>query len=57
MDQVKDQMLHLIEQEAAAKVADLSSRYFQAPPAEKETIQAAIEIERWLAQSCADNRM
>lgn len=57
MSQMKDRVLYLTEQEAAAKLAGLSNRYLQAPPAEKEVIRAAIEIERWLAHSCAEARL
>jgi len=54
MTELTDRMLRLIQADAAARLADLSNRYLQAPPGEKETIQAAIEIERWLAESCED---
>ena len=47
-------MLRLVESEARRKLADLSNRYIQADPAEKELIQAAIEVERWLAQGCEE---
>ena len=54
MTELKDQMLRLVESEARRKLADLSNRYIQADPAEKELIQAAIEVERWLAQGCEE---
>ena len=56
MTELKDQMLRLVESEARRKLADLSNRYVQADPAEKELIQAAIEVERWLAQG-GDDRL
>jgi hypothetical protein len=56
MTELKDQMLRLVKSEARKKLADLSNRYIQADPAEKELIQAAIEVERWLAQG-GDDRL
>jgi len=54
MGDLKDRIIHLIEQNAAGKVAELSREYVQAKPDEKEEIQAAIDIERWLSESCHD---
>lgn len=54
MTELKDQMLLLVKSEARKKLADLSNRYIQADPSEKELIQAAIEVERWLAESYQD---
>ena len=54
MTELKDQMLLLVKSEARKKLADLSNRYVQADPSEKELIQAAIEVERWLAESYQD---
>jgi hypothetical protein len=54
MTELKDQMLLLVKSEAREKLADLSNRYIQADPSEKELIQAAIEVERWLAESYQD---
>ena len=56
MTELKDQMLRLVKSEARKKLADLSNRYVQADPTEKELIQAAIEVERWLAQG-GDDRL
>jgi hypothetical protein len=47
-------MLRLVQANAAAKLADLSNRYVHAQPSEREAIQAAIQIERWLVESCED---
>ena len=52
MSKLKEQMLRLIQQKANRKVAVLSTRYVQANPLEKEAFHAAMEIERWLAESC-----
>jgi hypothetical protein len=54
MTKLKDQMLALVKADARRRLADLSNRYIQAQPSERETIQAAIEVERWLAQGCDD---
>jgi len=45
-------MLRLIQHNAARKVSNLSVRYVQANPDEREAIQAGIELERWLVDSC-----
>ena len=54
MGRTKDQIIHLIEQNAARKVSDLSGQYVRAKSGEKEALAAAIEIERWLAESCEE---
>jgi hypothetical protein len=54
MGELKDRIVRLIEQNAARKVSDLSGEYVRAKPAEKEVIQAAIDIERWLSESCQE---
>jgi len=54
MGELKDRIVRLIEQNAAKKVSELSSEYIRAKPEEKEVIQAAIDVERWLAESCQD---
>ena len=54
MTKLKDQMLTLVKADARRRLAELSNRYIQAQPSEREMIQAAIEVERWLAQGCDD---
>jgi len=54
MGELKDRIVRLIEQNAAKKVSDLSGEYVRAKPAEKEAIQAGIDIERWLSESCQE---
>jgi len=54
MGELKDRIVRIIEQNAAKKVSDLSGEYVRAKPAEKEVIQAAIDVERWLSESCQD---
>ena len=54
MGELKDRIIRLIEQNAAKKASDLSGEYVQAKPEEKEAIQAGIEFERWLSESCRE---
>jgi len=54
MGELKDRIVRIIEQNAARKVSELSSEYIRAKPEEKEAIQAAIDVERWLSESCQD---
>jgi len=54
MGELKDRIIQLIEQNATRKVSELSGEYVRAKPAEKEVIQAAIDVERWLSESCED---
>ena len=54
MGETKDRIVRLIEQEAARKVAELSRAYVRAPPSHREAVQAAMEIERWLADGCRE---
>ena len=54
MGELKDRIVRLIEQNAARKVSELSGEYIRAKPAEREAIQAAIDIERWLSESCRE---
>jgi len=51
MSKLKDQIIRLIEKNAAGKVATLAGQYVRAKPEEREAIQAGIEIERWLAET------
>ena len=52
MGELKNRIIRLIEQNAAKKVSDLSGEYVRAKSEEKEAIQASIEIERWVSESC-----
>ena len=54
MGELKDRIVRLIEQNAARKVSELSGEYIRAKPAEREAIQAAIDIERWLSEGCRE---
>ena len=55
MSELKNRIIRLIERDAAKKVSDLSGQYVRAKSEEKEAIQAGIEIERWVAQSCRES--
>ena len=54
MSKLKDQILRLIQNNAAKKVAALASEYIRAKPEEREAIQAGISIERWLEEVCQE---
>ena len=54
MGELKDRIIRLIEQNAAKKVSDLAGQYVRAKPEQKETICAAIEVERCVAESCQE---
>ena len=54
MGETKDRIVRLIEQEAARKVAELSREYVSSSHNDKEAIQAAMDVERWLVESCQD---
>jgi len=52
MSELKNQTIRLIEHNAAQKVSVLSGEYVRAKSGQKEAVHAAIEIKRWLGQSC-----
>jgi len=54
MGELRDRIIHLIEQNAARKVSDLSGEYVQAEPDEKEALATGIDLERWLSESCQE---
>ena len=54
MSKTKDEIIRLIEQNAARKVSDLSGQYVRAKSGQKEALAAAIDTERWLAESCGE---
>jgi hypothetical protein len=55
MSKLKDQILQLIQKNAARKVATLAGEYCRAKPEEREEIQAGIRFERWLAEACHES--
>ena len=52
MSQLKDQMIRMIEADSRKKVAVFSTAFARAPSEEKETYLAAMEVERWIAETC-----
>lgn len=54
MDSRKDRVLRAIEAEARREVAHLAGEFARAASAEKEELLAALEFERWLADSCEE---
>ena len=54
MTQLQDQILRITQKNADRKVAMLANQYVKAKPNEKEAIQAGIQIERWLSETCRD---
>ena len=52
---LKDQMIRLIEADAREKVAAFSVVFARAPSEDKETFLAAMEFERWVADTCRES--
>ena len=50
----KDQLLRVVEIKARRRTAQLAHRLIRAASAEREMVLAALEFERWLADSCRD---
>ena len=53
MSELKDQMIRLIQYKAGQDAADLAGEFARAASEEKEEILAALEFEKWLAETCA----
>jgi len=54
MTKLKDQMVQLIQHDAARKVAGFAGQSIRAAPEEKEQILAGLDFERWLEQTCQE---
>ena len=54
MTELKDQMLRLIQHDAARKASEFAGQFVRAAPEEKEAILAGIDFERWLAETCEE---
>ena len=54
MGKYKDKIVRQIGQSARRKVAKLSTEFARAESEDKEEILAAMEIERWLADTCEE---
>jgi hypothetical protein len=52
MTHLKDRMVQLVAQNAAARVAALAGELVHAASEEKEAIRAGLDFERWLAETC-----
>ena len=50
----KRRALEQIAQNARRRMAQLANSYLYVPPEQREEIQAGIEIERWLAETCRE---
>ena len=57
MQDIKDHMLHFIEARARKRVAELSIQFARAEPGHREALLAALELERWLTDSCREARL
>ena len=55
MTKLKDQMVRLIQQDAAEKMGAYATDLIRAAPEEKEQILAGLEFERWLEQACRES--
>ena len=54
MGELKDRIIHLIEQNAAKKVSQLSGEYVRAKSGQKEAFYDAIEVERCVVETCQE---
>ena len=54
MATIKDQILRVIQNNAAQKVAALAGQYVRSKPQEKEAILAGLDFERWLKECCRE---
>ena len=54
MTKLKDQMVRLIQQDAAENMAAFAAEMIRVAPEEKEQILAGLEFERWLEQACRE---
>jgi len=54
MRKLKDQIIQLIEADSREKVAAFSTAFARTRSEEKETLLAAMDFERWMAEICHD---
>jgi len=54
MDMIRKRLLLGIEIRARRRLSALANEYPKAPADQREAVQAGIEFERWLAESCRD---
>ena len=55
MNKLKNQIVQLIQKKARRKIAVLAGEYVQAKPEKREAVQAGIDIEKWLAETCQES--
>ncbi len=53
MSEMKDQMIRLIQYKAEQDAAELAGEFARAASEDREEILAALEFEKWLAETCA----
>ena len=53
MSEMKDQMIRLIQYKAEQDAAELAGEFARAVSEDREEILAALEFEKWLAETCA----
>ena len=53
MGELKDQMIRLIQYKAEQDAAELAGEFARAASKDREDILAALEFEKWLAETCA----
>jgi len=53
MSELKDQIIALIQYTAEQDAAELAGEFARAASQKKEEILAALEFEKWLAETCA----
>ena len=52
MSELKDQIVALIQYKAEQDVAELAGEFARAASEEKEELLAALEYNKWLAETC-----
>jgi hypothetical protein len=52
MSEVKDMLLEAVRRRAEREAARLAGEFVRAAAEDKEAILAALEFERWLAETC-----
>jgi hypothetical protein len=53
MSEMKDQMIRLIQYKAEQEAAQLAGEFARAASEEREDILAALEYDKWMAETCA----
>ena len=53
MSEWKDQLIRVIKYKAEQDAAELAGEFARAASEEREEILAAMEFEKWLAETCA----